>query len=97
MKAVLESELHGDRFASPAPRPGASRGSTGLRFASPPATGHDDDEEGAAWRLIGAGIQRSLAPALHEEEGRHHGLRVHYQLIDLDEPGGGRTPELIRT
>ena len=33
--------------------------------------------------LIGAGIQRSLAPALHEEEGRHHGLRVHYQLIDL--------------
>jgi len=34
--------------------------------------------------LIGAGIQRSLSPALHEEEGRHHGLRVHYQLIDLD-------------
>jgi shikimate dehydrogenase len=49
--------------------------------------------------LIGAGIQRSLAPALHEEEGRHHGLRVHYQLIDLDEPGGGpdALPELIRT
>ena len=34
--------------------------------------------------LIGAGIQRSLAPALHEEEGRHHGLRVHYQLIDVE-------------
>lgn len=33
--------------------------------------------------LIGAGIQRSLAPALQEEEARHHGLRVHYQLIDL--------------
>ena len=33
--------------------------------------------------LIGAGIQRSLAPALHEEEARHHGLRLHYQLIDL--------------
>jgi shikimate dehydrogenase len=32
--------------------------------------------------LIGAGIQRSLAPALQEEEGRHHGLRIHYQLID---------------
>jgi len=33
--------------------------------------------------LIGTGIQRSLSPALHEEEGRHHGLRVHYQLIDV--------------
>jgi shikimate dehydrogenase len=33
--------------------------------------------------LLGAGIQRSLSPALHEEEGRHHGLRVHYQLIDF--------------
>ena len=34
--------------------------------------------------LIGAGIQRSLSPALHEEEARQHGLRLHYQLIDLD-------------
>ena len=33
--------------------------------------------------LIGAGIQRSRSPALHEEEGRHHALRVHYQLIDF--------------
>ena len=33
--------------------------------------------------LIGTGIQRSLSPALHEEEGRHHGLRIHYQLIDV--------------
>ena len=33
--------------------------------------------------LIGAGIQRSLAPALQEEEARQHGLRLHYQLIDL--------------
>jgi shikimate dehydrogenase len=48
--------------------------------------------------LIGAGIQRSLAPALHEEEGRHHGLRVHYQLIDLDAAGAGADalPELLR-
>ena len=37
--------------------------------------------------LIGAGIQRSASPALQEEEGRHHGLRVHYQLIDLDAAG----------
>jgi shikimate dehydrogenase len=33
--------------------------------------------------LIGAGIQRSLSPALHEEEAQQHGLRLHYQLIDL--------------
>src|SRR3954471_8665046 len=39
--------------------------------------------------LIGAGIQRSLSPALQEEEGRHHGLRVHYQLIDLETAGVG--------
>lgn len=32
--------------------------------------------------LIGSGIQRSLAPLLQEEEGRQHGLRIHYQLID---------------
>ena len=37
--------------------------------------------------LIGAGIQRSLTPAMHEEEARHHGLRLHYQLIDLDAAG----------
>lgn len=48
--------------------------------------------------LIGAGIQRSLSPALHEEEGRHQGLRVHYQLIDLDAAGVGPEvlPELMR-
>jgi len=48
--------------------------------------------------LIGAGIQRSMSPALQEEEGRHHGLQVHYQLIDLDAAGVGAEvlPELIR-
>lgn len=49
--------------------------------------------------LIGASIQRSMSPALHEEEGRHHGLRVHYQLIDLA-PAGAEVqmkalPELL--
>lgn len=39
--------------------------------------------------LIGAGIQRSLAPALHEQEARHHGLRLQYRLIDLDVAGVG--------
>ena len=46
--------------------------------------------------LIGAGIQRSMSPALHEEEGRHHGLRVHYQLIDLDGAGSDALPMLIQ-
>jgi shikimate dehydrogenase len=39
--------------------------------------------------LIGSGIQRSLSPALQEEEARHHGLRLHYQLIDLAPAGAG--------
>jgi shikimate dehydrogenase len=39
--------------------------------------------------LIGAGIQRSLSPALQEEEARHHGIRLHYQLIDLDSSSRG--------
>jgi shikimate dehydrogenase len=33
--------------------------------------------------LIGEGIQGSRSPALHEQEGRHLGLSLHYQLIDL--------------
>ena len=48
--------------------------------------------------LIGAGIQRSLSPALHEEEGRRLGLRVHYQLIDIERSadGVGALPGLIQ-
>lgn len=48
--------------------------------------------------LIGAGIQRSLTPAMHEEEARHHGLRLHYQLIDLERTGSdaGELPLLLR-
>jgi len=47
--------------------------------------------------LIGAGIQRSLSPALHEEEGRQQGLRLHYQLIDLEcrADGAAALPDLI--
>src|SRR5476649_635686 len=47
--------------------------------------------------LIGAGIQRSLSPALQEEEARHHGIRMHYQLIDLDNAnlGAEALPGLI--
>jgi shikimate dehydrogenase len=39
--------------------------------------------------LIGAGIQRSLTPAMHEEEARCQGQALHYQLIDLDAAGVG--------
>jgi shikimate dehydrogenase len=45
--------------------------------------------------LIGAGIQRSLTPAMQEEEARAQGLRLHYQLIDLDKSGQG--PEALPT
>ena len=39
--------------------------------------------------LIGKGIGRSLTPAMQEEEARHHGLSLHYQLIDLDRTSEG--------
>ena len=47
--------------------------------------------------LIGAGIGRSLTPAMQEEEARHHGLRLHYQLIDIDRArdGAQALPALI--
>ncbi len=47
--------------------------------------------------LIGAGIQKSLTPAMQEEEASHHGLRLHYQLIDLDRSaeGAAQLPALI--
>jgi shikimate dehydrogenase len=37
--------------------------------------------------LIGAGIQASLTPALHEAEGHAQGLRTIYKLIDLEALG----------
>jgi shikimate dehydrogenase len=39
--------------------------------------------------LIGSGIQGSLSPAMHEQEGQAQGLRVLYQKIDLDRLGLG--------
>ncbi len=38
--------------------------------------------------LIGAGIGQSLTPSMQEEEARQQGLRLHYQLIDLDLTAG---------
>ena len=46
--------------------------------------------------LIGAGIQRSLSPALQEEEARQHGLRLHYQLIDIAAVGTDALPGLMK-
>jgi shikimate dehydrogenase len=37
-----------------------------------------------------------MSPALHEEEGRHHGLRIHYQLIDIEGAGVEALPVLVR-
>jgi shikimate dehydrogenase len=39
--------------------------------------------------LIGAGIQASRAPLLHEQEGRAHGLTYSYELLDLARLGAG--------
>lgn len=48
--------------------------------------------------LIGAGIQASRAPALHQNEGDAHGLRHQYKLIDITRLGLGpeALPELLR-
>jgi shikimate dehydrogenase len=47
--------------------------------------------------LIGAGIQASRTPAMHEREADAQGLRYLYQKIDLDELGLGveALPELV--
>ena len=47
--------------------------------------------------LIGAGITRSLTPALHEEEARQHGIKLHYQLIDVERhvQGAAALPMLV--
>jgi shikimate dehydrogenase len=47
--------------------------------------------------LIGAGIQASRTPAMHEREADEQGLRYVYKLIDLDQLGLGAEalPELL--
>jgi shikimate dehydrogenase len=47
--------------------------------------------------LIGAGIQGSRSPALHQGEAAAQGLRLVYELIDLDVLGVGvdKLPELL--
>ena len=47
--------------------------------------------------LIGAGIQASLTPSMHEREGDAQGLRLLYQKIDLEQLGLGpdALPELL--
>lgn len=47
--------------------------------------------------LIGAGIQASRTPALHEHEGDAQGIRYLYRLIDLDQLGvtSDALPELL--
>src|ERR687890_593960 len=47
--------------------------------------------------LVGAGIQASRSPALHEREGEAHGLRYIYKLIDLDRLGlsADNLPEIV--
>ena len=47
--------------------------------------------------LIGAGIQRSLSPALHQGEAAAQGLKLEYRLIDLDVLGldAGALPRLL--
>ena len=66
---------------------------TASATAAPPATSARSPRPLVG--LIGAGIQRSLSPAMHEEEARCQGLALRYQLIDLDRTGAG--PEVLPT
>jgi shikimate dehydrogenase len=47
--------------------------------------------------LVGAGIQASRTPRLHEREGAEQGLRYVYKLIDLETLGldAGTLPEIL--
>lgn len=49
--------------------------------------------------LIGSGIGQSMTPAMHEAEGAAQGLRLHYQLIDLDATGAtvADLPQLVQS
>jgi shikimate dehydrogenase len=44
--------------------------------------------------LFGINILKSLSPAMHQEEGRHHGLNVFYQLMDFATMGTASTPSV---
>jgi shikimate dehydrogenase len=59
-----------------------------------PTAADSDDDAGALSSLpsvlvglVGAGIQASRTPGLHEREGARHGLRYVYKLIDLEALG----------
>ena len=47
--------------------------------------------------LVGAGIQASRTPPMHEREGGEQGFRLSYQTIDLERLGIGpeALPELL--
>ena len=47
--------------------------------------------------LFGINILKSLSPAMHQEEGRHHGLNVFYQLMDFATMGTQRSPAQAST
>ena len=48
--------------------------------------------------LIGAGIQASRTPAMHEHEAAQQGLRCEYRLIDLEklQVGAEALPDLLK-
>ncbi|SMH48452.1 shikimate dehydrogenase [Azospirillum agricola] len=66
--------------------------------ATPPAKAHPSTPpDSVIVGLIGAGIQASRTPAMHEREADAQGLRCIYRLIDLDRLGLGADalPELL--
>ena len=75
-------------------REGVRKGVRSMTSGRPPAANSDDDDAGRLSSLpsvlvglVGAGIQASRTPGLHEREGAEQGLRYVYKLIDLEALG----------
>lgn len=62
-----------------------------------PTAAHASPRPSLLAGLVGAGIQESRTPSMHEREADHHGIRCVYKLIDLDRLGldAGALPELL--
>ncbi len=68
---------------------------TAPTIGAPPESSIAPAEKRLLLGLIGSGIGLSLTPAMQEQEAWQHGIRLHYQLIDLDRTHSG--PELLPT
>src|SRR5215217_8821746 len=83
-RAVAGDAMATSPLSSPGKGVGADRSSdtAGVQTLSGAARPHSQGS--VLVGLIGAGIQASRTPTLHEREGAEQGLRYIYKLIDLE-------------